>query len=197
MQVKKIEIRNEILAVSEKEFLKRGFKNSSMRTIATKAHTTLGNLYNYFENKDAILDAIIGDTPEQIFQVIQEHNNAATSTLEYSKEYLEEHFSEIASSQLAQLFPLELLLSDPLLILMECCEGTKYEPCRDLIISQFQRHLAVHLNVASDSFLAKTIVNGFVSSLLFIAKNKKDMKEAKKDLYEYIKTMTLGLPMPK
>lgn len=197
MQVKKIEIRNEILAVSEKEFLKRGFKNSSMRTIATKAHTTLGNLYNYFENKDAILDAIIGDTPEQIFRIIQEHDNAASSTLKYSKEYLEEHFSDITSSELSKLFPLDLLLSNPLIILMDSCEGTKYEFYRGMILTEFQKHLAIHLNVDPDSFLAKSVTHGFVSSLLFIAKNKKNMEEAKKDLYEYIKTMTLGLPMPK
>ncbi len=197
MQVKKDEIRDEILAASEKEFLKRGFKNSSMRTIATKSHTTLGNLYNYFENKEAILDAIIGNTPEQIFQVIQEHENAASSTLEFSKEYLEEHFSEITSSELSQLFPLDLLLSNPLIILMEGCEGTKYEPYRELFLTQFQKHLAIHLNVDPNSFLAKSIVLGFVSTLLFIAKNKKNMEEAKKDLVAYIKTMTLGLPMPK
>jgi AcrR family transcriptional regulator len=61
MQIKKKEIRDEILAVAEKEFLKRGFKNSSIRTIATKSHTTLGNIYHYFENKEAILDGVIGD----------------------------------------------------------------------------------------------------------------------------------------
>lgn len=196
MQVKKDEIRNEILAVSEKEFLKRGFKNSSMRTIATKSHTTLGNLYNYFENKEAILDAIIGDIPEQVIQIIEEHNKAA-STPKFTKEYMEEHFSEITSSELSQLFPLDLLLSNPLIILMESCEGTKYESYRELFLTQFQKHLAIHLNVDSDSFLAKSIVLGFVSTLLFIAKNKKNMEEAKKDLVAYIKTMTLGLPMPK
>lgn len=196
MQVKKDEIRNEILAVSEKEFLKRGFKNSSMRTIAAKSHTTLGNLYNYFENKEAILDAIIGDVPEQVMQIIEEHNKAA-STINFTKEYMEEHFSEVTSSQLSQLFPLDLLLSNPLIILMESCEGTKYEPYRELFLTEFQKHLAIHLNVDPDSFLAKSIVLGFVSTLLFIAKNKKNMEEAKKDLVAYIKTMTLGLPMPK
>lgn len=50
MQIKKDDIRDNILAAAEKEFLKRGFKNSSMRTIAAKSHTTLGNLLSIIEN---------------------------------------------------------------------------------------------------------------------------------------------------
>ena len=62
MQTKKEEIRQEILLAAENEFYKRGYRDASMRTIARKANTTLGNIYNYFENKEALLDAVIGDT---------------------------------------------------------------------------------------------------------------------------------------
>jgi AcrR family transcriptional regulator len=197
MQIKKEEIRDQIVLAAEKEFLKRGYRNSSMRTIAVKSHTTLGNLYNYFENKEAILDAVIGDTPEKIRQILQEHESATASTFKVSKDYLEDNFDQFANTEMPQLFPLEILLSTPLVILIEGCEGTKYELYRDQFIDQFQKHIANHLNVEPDSFIAKSLVHGFISSLLFISKNKKNVEEGKKDLMAYIRTMTLGMPMPK
>ncbi|MHB8130511.1 MAG: TetR/AcrR family transcriptional regulator [Mobilitalea sp.] len=196
MQVKKDEIREEIVKVSVNEFLKRGFKNASMRTIAAKSNTTLGNLYNYFENKEAILDSVIGDTPEQILQVLKEHETAILAE-NYSKEQMEENFNELIEAYMPRFFPIDILLSNSFLILMEGCEGTKYAHYRELFLSLFQRHLATHIKVEPDSFLTKSLALGFLSSLLFIGKNKKNMEDGKKDLFNYIKIMVLGMPMPK
>lgn len=196
MQIKKEEIRAEILAAAEKEFLKRGYKNASMRTIATKSNTTLGNLYNYFDNKETILGAVIGDVPEKIYQILREHE-IATYPIFYSKETMEDNFTDLVNTYMPKLFPMDILLSNSLMILLEGCEGTKYEAYREDFLNLFQQHIAVHLNVEPDSFLAKSICFGFLSSLLFIGKNKKNIETGKKDLTNYIKTMILGLPMPK
>ncbi|HYG82267.1 MAG TPA: TetR/AcrR family transcriptional regulator [Pyrinomonadaceae bacterium] len=40
-------------------FIKRGFHATSMREIASRAQTSLGNLYNYYRTKEAILESII------------------------------------------------------------------------------------------------------------------------------------------
>ncbi|MBH1941778.1 TetR/AcrR family transcriptional regulator [Mobilitalea sibirica] len=194
MQIKKEEIRENIIGAAEKEFLKRGFKNSSMRTIAAKSHTTIGNLYNYFENKEAILDEIIGDTPEQIIQLINKHE--AAELVDLSKDEMEKNFDEVVDTFMPKFFPMDLLLSNSLLILMDSCEGTKYEAYRNTFLELFQAHLASHLNVEKGSFLAKTLSHGFLSALLFIGKNKRNMEDGKKDLINYIKLMVLGMPMP-
>lgn len=194
MQMKKDEIRSDIITAAEKEFLQRGFKNSSMRTIATKSHTTLGNLYNYFENKEAILDAVIGDTPAQIYEIIKEHEFAQMPEFS-SKIDLEEDFDNLVDKYMPKLFPLDILLSNSLMILMDGCEGTKYQAYRESFMLLFQKHIATHLHVEPESFLARSIAHGFISSLLFIGKNKKSMDSGKKDLVNYIKAMVFGMPM--
>lgn len=197
MQTKKDDLREEIIKIAEREFVKRGYKNSSMRTIASKSHTTLGNLYTYFENKEAILTCVIGDTPEKIYQLIKNHN-LFYYPADDSKEYLEKNFDEIADAFIPTLpFPIDLLLGDSFLILMEGCEGTKYETCKDTFLTLCQNHLAHHLNVEPNSFLAKSLIQGFLASLIFIGKNKKNMEEGKKSLINYIKTIALGMPMIK
>ena len=196
MQTKKDEIREKILAVAEIEFLKRGFKNASMRTIAAKSHTTLGNLYNYFDNKEAILDEVLGNTPEKVFQILRDHERTDLP-INITKEELEENFNELIQNEFSDLFPLDILLSNALLILMEGCEDTKYEAYRNTFLDLFQNHIATHLNVEADSFLAKSLAHGFISSLLFIGKNKSSFESGRRDLIQYIKAMTLGMPINK
>jgi hypothetical protein len=59
VQIQKKDIRKVILEVSRKEFLEHGFKDASMRTIAKKSGVSLGNIYNYFRNKDEIFTQIL------------------------------------------------------------------------------------------------------------------------------------------
>ena len=50
MQIKKEDLKNDIIEAAKVEFLHHGYEGASMRIIASKSHTTLGNLYNYFTN---------------------------------------------------------------------------------------------------------------------------------------------------
>src|SRR5918997_3724630 len=52
--------RGRIEEAARELFIKRGFHATSMRDIAEGAGTSLGNLYNYYPNKEAILESIIG-----------------------------------------------------------------------------------------------------------------------------------------
>ncbi len=60
-----IETRNTILKVSEKLFFKDGFKNTSIRKIASKANVSSGALYKHFSSKEDILDSIVSPHVEE------------------------------------------------------------------------------------------------------------------------------------
>src|SRR6185436_744086 len=45
---------------AKKLFIKQGFHATSMRNIAGRAGTSLGNVYNYYRTKEEILGSIIG-----------------------------------------------------------------------------------------------------------------------------------------
>jgi AcrR family transcriptional regulator len=60
MQVLKEEVRQRILKSARREFKKRGFEKASMRSIASTANMTVGNLYRYYKNKEDLYGAIIG-----------------------------------------------------------------------------------------------------------------------------------------
>ena len=61
-QILKEQSRNDIIEAAKEEFLEKGYKDASLRSIAKKAHMTVGNLYRYFKNKEDINRHIVGPT---------------------------------------------------------------------------------------------------------------------------------------
>lgn len=49
-------LREQILSAAASCFRERGIKATKMQEIAKRAGISVGNFYNYFENKDAIID---------------------------------------------------------------------------------------------------------------------------------------------
>lgn len=65
----KLEKRNEILEVALKHFTQQSFHNVSLRKIAAELDLSVGNLYNYFHNKDALFTAVLSPLLEKIGKV--------------------------------------------------------------------------------------------------------------------------------
>ncbi len=59
MQYTKNSVRERILNVGLEEFETKGFENTSMRDIVSKANSSLGNVYRYFKNKEDLYNAIV------------------------------------------------------------------------------------------------------------------------------------------
>ena len=75
-----------ILDAARTEFIKKGFKEASMRNIAQKANVSLSNIYNYFKNKDEIYLTIVGPIRNEFFTFV---------TLQHTEENID--FDNIAT----------------------------------------------------------------------------------------------------
>lgn len=62
--------RQQILDVAAECFTKKGFHQTGMKEIYTKAGMSAGSVYHYFKNKDAIIEAIASDFSVDIGQFI-------------------------------------------------------------------------------------------------------------------------------
>ena len=193
MQIQKDEVKQKIIEVAQSEFLKHGYKNASMRVIAKKAHTTLGNIYNYFNSKEEIFDAVIGDIPKVLERFIYEHEKKEVDegkiTLEQMKALMYE-FMPLA-------FGFDILLSIPFVILMECSEGTKYEGYQKRFYDMAYEHMTSHIEMIfpgkKHELLAATLTQGFMSATLFIARKKKNLEEGVEELVNFLVIMISGL----
>jgi len=66
MQIQKENIKNKILKEAKKEFQKKGFSGANIREMAKRAGVSIGNIYNYFPNKDAIFQELVKPAIEGI-----------------------------------------------------------------------------------------------------------------------------------
>lgn len=71
MQYLKKEIRENIIAAAIDEFKEHGYSDASIRNIANNAEISLGNIYRYFTNKEALYFAVINPFLDSIKQVIE------------------------------------------------------------------------------------------------------------------------------
>lgn len=193
MQVQKDEVRQKIIEVAQDEFLRHGYKNASMRVIAKKAHTTLGNIYNYFINKEEIFDAVIGDIPEVLERFIYDHEQKEEAEEELTLEQMKVLMYEF----MPQALGFDILLSIPFVILMECSEGTKYEGYQKRFYNMAYEHMTTHIATIfpdkKHELLAATLTQGFISATLFIARKKKSLEEGIEELVNFLVIMISGL----
>ena len=75
MQTQKDFTRKRILDCAERLFARKGFRNTSMREIATSAGVGLSNIYNYFENKDRIFCTLLQPLTDEFDRMLVDHHN--------------------------------------------------------------------------------------------------------------------------
>ena len=113
-----------ILEVGKREFLKKGFKDASMRAVVKEAGFTQGAFYGYYDSKEALFDALVAPAAEGLvsqfkqaqdahYDLIPEGKTAesqrlSTEYLRYFLEYIYENF-------------------DAFKLILCCSSGTKYE----------------------------------------------------------------------
>lgn len=117
------ETQKKILEVGKREFLKKGFKDASLRKIVTEAGFTKGAFYGYYSDKAALFEALVSGAADSLmeqfkaaqdahFDLIPENNTAksrelSTKYLLHFINYIYDNFEEFK-------------------LIICCSEGTKY-----------------------------------------------------------------------
>lgn len=147
MQTKKTNIQKKILDISREQFLKHGYRKTSMRTIASKANVGLSNIYNYFKNKDEILEIIMQPVFKELNFMFSKHNDSAYISLTWfdtddisQLEEFQQHLNFITS------YKKELNL------LLHKCSGSKYENIRCYIIDRYAESSKIYLELMKDKY---------------------------------------------
>ena len=74
MQVLKENIRSRVLTVARQQFGQKGYSKTSMREIAESAGIGVGNIYNYFTNKDELFCEVVRPVLNALEAMLQEHH---------------------------------------------------------------------------------------------------------------------------
>lgn len=133
MQIKKDHIQNAILKAAAQDFLKYGYRKSSMRRMAENAGTRMSNFYNYFKSKDELFSYIV----KEQYQLLQKTlRPIAQSDASFTFQNVID--IKILSQELQQWAEsLKPLLTVETVLLIACAEGTRFENAREDLIQEF------------------------------------------------------------
>ncbi|WP_416327791.1 TetR/AcrR family transcriptional regulator [[Eubacterium] hominis] len=188
MQVQKEELRLQILEAAKQEFLAKGYENSSMRTIAKKANTTLGNIYHYFQNKEDLLNTLLTPAVQNLEIFAKEHLDQKEEY--HSFEEIELAFHEIDDNIDQTIF--QYLMDERLLILFDL-KTTRFVDVREDFIARCKKHMQFHLKLNDDSKYLEIITEMFIHCIRHILLEQKNPKDAKKEFMKVFRMLCTGI----
>ncbi len=147
MQTKKTDIQENILKVAQKSFLEHGYRKTSMRNIAKEANVTLSNIYNYFKNKDEILEVIVQPVFRELEQLFNRHNDPYYATTQW---FETENISEI--EEYKEYVTFIVTYRKEFDLLLHKCSGSKYENIKDYFIDRYTESSRSYLQLMKDKY---------------------------------------------
>lgn len=179
MQVKKDDIKNRILTVSEKLFIKRGYEDTSLKLIAEKSYISKSNIYRYFKSKDEIYEALVGAARAEIIN---------TSDRFFTRDFIERYTLDKCDEISAILAKLLSGYHSAILIMLRSSGGADRKLLEDLIIKRF-----VEACPLEDEDIKKLISKIFIFGLTDILLEHSDEESIAKELSALIYYHYLGL----
>jgi AcrR family transcriptional regulator len=178
MQYLKYEVRNSIVEEALKEFMEKGYEGASIRNIARKSNTSVGNIYKYFESKEDLYENLIGSVYHRLMDYISQ-------------------FDKVELNEKAQLIFYELMEkimeifnenSTEIAILLNRSSGSKYENCKSIFVDFITRivtesmkyELSMKGKRLRDDFVIYLVSYSLVESIAIIVKERHDGEEVRK-----------------
>ncbi len=147
MQTKKTDIQKNILDVARELFLEKGYAKTSMRTIAQKANVTLSNIYNYFKNKDEILEVILQPLFYEMEEMFNHHNDPYYATTNW---FEAEDVSEI--DEFKEHVEFIVTYRQEFDLLLHKCSGSKYENIKDYFVDRYTESSRSYLQLMKKKY---------------------------------------------
>ncbi len=191
MQFLKEELRVKILESATVEFYDKGYSKASMRTIAKHSGITVGNIYRYFDGKEALFESVVREAYDRFYNIVNTELN--DNAIKSNDENL---FDEMRGQLISALVTCVSEKRIELLILLRGAQGTKYETMKDdfnkviyeKVMLHFEHNFIGVKNNNHVSFITNVIstscVEGLVESIIRYEESK-ELRDSMEMIFDY------------
>ena len=116
--------REKILEAGKKEFLEKGFRDASLRTIVKEAGVTTGAFYGYYKSKEDLFDALVAEPYEKM---MERYERAQVDFANLPPQEQSSHMGDISGQCIEWMTEYMYEEHDAFYLLLCCAVGTKYE----------------------------------------------------------------------
>ncbi len=185
-QILKEEIKNKILENALESFVENGYKKTSMKSIAQNSGIAVGNIYNYFKDKETLYDTIA-------IPVFNEINEIFTDTIKkpikLNVDEKSRKFINIYNSN-KKIF----------VMVLENSNNTKFESLKDKVIENFssviirtKNKIAKKTATEKEKVFVKAFTGAYINGIISILMQKIDEDTKLEVLYDFLSFMKKAL----
>ena len=185
MQTLKPELKQEILRTAKELFFLRGFSGTTMRLVADGVQVSVSNLYKYFNDKDDLLEAVVGEYARRFkgsMLMELDHDDA--------EEFRQERWENMARG-LAKAINAD---HKSFFILMNQARGCAYEGYKQEVSDMVRaRIIASARGIDGYGFLAEVLALNLIDAIASIARRYGGTDEVSVVLLELFRYHMAGL----
>lgn len=171
MQYLKNDVKENITKAALKEFSEKGYCDSSMRVIAHNAGIVMGNIYRYFESKEALFNSTVGPVYDQISKMVAK---AQKEIEDVQGPWSDEQAMKMVKSIYNKILETFSGHGKEILILLDKSAGSVYENTKTELISQIQSILKTRLTQEvklDDPFIFNVVAAAFVEGICVVLRD--------------------------
>lgn len=178
MQYQKDEVRNRIIQEALREFNEKGYEGASMRSIAKKSNTSVGNIYKYFKSKEDLHENIIGAIYDRFLDYIKQ----------FDKVELNEKAEIVFYKLVEEIMEIFNKKSVEISILLNESKGSKYENCKSIfadfvtriVTERMKYELSLKGKKLRNNFIIYLVSKSLLESIAIIVKECSDGEEVRR-----------------
>lgn len=189
--------KEKLVQCAKQEFLEKGYMKASLRSICKKAGVTTGALYFFFENKEDLLSAVVGETLGGLTELIQSH---------FSREIDTEAQTALAGDASEDIDSAKEILHylyqhyDIVVILLTKSQGSAYENILDQFVNVLERHydrlteqLAVKFGIPKpDQSILHWASHMQTDTFVHLLTHERDEQKALQDIEQMVAYLVAG-----
>lgn len=171
MQYLKDDVKENIIKAALNEFSEKGYCDSSMRVIAHNAGIVMGNIYRYFENKEALFNSTVGPVYDQISKMVAKAQKEIEAV---QGPWSDEQAMKMVKSIYNKILETFSGHGKEILILLDKSAGSVYENTKTELISQIQSILKTRLTqevTLDDPFIFYVVAAAFVEGICVVLRD--------------------------
>lgn len=187
-----------IHAAAKEEFLKKGFKSASLRNIVKTAGVTTGAFYGYYDSKEELFDALVGEQYETLMNC---YSRAQQDFAGLPPKEQPENMGSISGKCMHDMLLYAYENLDEFKLILCCSEGTRYSRMIDEMVEIEVKGTHDYLDVLNtlgrpspeiDSRLEHILITGMFNAFFELVIHEMPLCEAEKYLTEMREFYTAG-----
>lgn len=142
---------------ARQEFLEKGFQLASLRNIVKTAGVTTGAFYGYYNSKEELFDALVGEQTEYVLQLF---DNTVNKFEHLSGEEQTEQMTDISEGTFLQMldYIYDNYVAFKLIIL--CAEGTKHADFVHQLVEREEKSTITYIETLKKMGYSPEPING-------------------------------------